>query len=640
MCGIAGVVDRRGNAPSAAVRSMCAAMAHRGPDDDGFHDSPTAVLGMRRLAIIDVAHGAQPVYDEHDRIACVFNGEVYNYPDLQARLRASGHTLAGDGDSACLPHLYQDHGPARFEHLRGMFAIAIWDADQRQLVLARDRVGKKPLYYTQQGDRLWFASELKCLLAVGADQIPRQLDPIALDQYLTYQYVPHPRSILQGIHKLPPGHRLIWNDRGLTVEPFWTLTYAPATGTGAATGTGSSTNAATEAELAEQLRHHILDATRVRLMSERPLGAFLSGGLDSSAVVAAMAQLADGPVKTFSIGFAEDRYNELPHARRVAEQYGTDHHELIVTPDIEGILPRIARMFDEPYADSSAVPSYYLAEMARQHVVVALNGDGGDESLGGYTRYANYLAAGGGRRIPAPLAAAGGRIGQWMVAHPPPIRQLARLGRGLARLAHTDPADRYAQIMSYFTPAQSRELYQADFATSLGDHDPYQLTRNAWAAAGDTDTVNKLLACDVALYLPGDLLPQVDITTMAVSLEARSPLLDHHLVEWAAALPGHLKVRNGTTKYLFKQAVAPWLPHDLIHRKKMGFGIPRDEWLQGPLAPMVHDLLLAPDARTATYLQPTAVRALLDRHAHHGHDGSRIWALLMLELWHREVLEA
>ena len=630
MCGIAGVVDQSRDAPREAVRTMCAAITHRGPDDDGFHDSPAAVLGMRRLAIVDVAHGAQPVYDEHNRIACVFNGEIYNYPDLQARLRASGHMLASDGDSACLPHLYQDHGPAMFEHLHGMFAIAIWDAEQHQLVLARDRMGKKPLYYTQQGNRLWFASELKCLLAVGEHYIPRQLDPVSLDQYLTHQYVPHPRSILQGIHKLPPGHRLIWNERGLTVEPYWRLTYAPA----------GNTPAANEAELAEQLRQHILDATRVRLMSERPLGAFLSGGLDSSAVVAAMAQLADGPVKTFSIGFAEDRYNELPYARRVAEQYGTDHHELVVTPDIEGILPRVARMFDEPYADSSAVPSYYLAEMARRDVVVALNGDGGDESLGGYTRYANYLAAGGGRRIPAPLAAAGGRVGRWMVAHPPPIRQLARIGRGLARLAQADPADRYAQMVSYFTPAQSRELYQPGFAATLGDHDPYQLTRDAWARAGDTDIVNKLLACDMALYLPGDLLPKVDITTMAVGLEARSPLLDHHLVEWAAALPGHLKVRDGTTKYLFKQAVAPWLPHDLIHRQKMGFGIPRDEWLQGPLASMVRDLLLGHDARTAGYLRPDAVRDLIDRHARHGHDGSRIWALLMLELWHREVLEA
>jgi asparagine synthase (glutamine-hydrolysing) len=628
MCGIAGVADRRGNAPAAAVRAMCAAMIHRGPDDDGFHDSPAAVLGMRRLSIIDVAHGAQPVRDEHDQISVVFNGEIYNYPELQTELRACGHQLASDGDSACLPHLYQDHGPGMFTHLRGMFAIAVWDATERQLVLARDRMGKKPLYYTQQGDRLWFASELKCLLAIA--EIPRDIDPIAVDQYLTYQYVPYPRSILQGIHKLPPGHRLIWNDRGLAVEPYWELTYAPA----------GTVPAASEAELAEQLRHHLLEATRIRLMSERPLGAFLSGGLDSSAVVAAMAQFASGPVKTFSIGFAEEEYNELPHARRVAEQYGTEHHELVVEPDIEHILPRIARMFDEPYADSSAVPSYYLAEMARRHVVVALNGDGGDESLGGYTRYATFLQAGGGRRLPRPITAVAGRVGARLVAHPPRNRQLARVGRGLARLAVVEPADRYGQMMSYFTPAQSRQLYRPDFVASLGDHHPYQLTRDAWAAAGDTDTVNRLLACDVALYLPGDLLPKVDITTMAVSLEARSPLLDHHFVEWAATLPGHLKVRNGTTKYLFKKALAPWLPHDLIHRQKMGFGIPRNEWLRGPLAPMVRDLLLAPDARTAGYLQPEAVRALIDRHTAHGNDGARVWALLMLELWHREVLEA
>jgi asparagine synthase (glutamine-hydrolysing) len=627
MCGIAGVADRRGDAPPAAVRRMCDAMSHRGPDDAGFLDSKASVLGMRRLAIIDVAHGAQPVHDENEQISVVFNGEIYNYPLLQRELRARGHHLSSDGDSACLPHLYQDFGTDMFAQLRGMFAIAVWDASERQLVLARDRLGKKPLYYTQQGDRLWFGSELKCLLAV--QEIPRHLDPVSIDQYLTYQYVPHPRTILQGIHKLPPGHRLIWNDRELKVEPYWSLEYAPE----------GARCTATEPELAEQLRSHLLDAVGVRLMSERPLGAFLSGGLDSSAVVAAMARLASGPVKTFSIGFAEDEYNELPYARRVAEQYGTDHHELVVRPEIEHILPRIARMFDEPYADSSAVPSYYLAQMARNHVVVALNGDGGDESLGGYTRYARYLQAVGGRRVPAPVASLGGRLGDRLTAHPPSNRHLARLGRGLARLAVVDPADRYAQMVSYFTPAQSRTLYRPEFALSLGSHDPYALTRNAWRQAGDVDTIDRLLACDVALYLPGDLLPKVDITTMAVSLEARSPLLDHQFVEWAASLPGNMKVRNGTTKYLFKVALEPWLPQDLIHRKKMGFGIPRNEWLRGPLAPMVHDLLLAPDARTGDYLRQSEVCSLVERHGQHGNDGARIWALLMLELWHREVLE-
>jgi asparagine synthase (glutamine-hydrolysing) len=631
MCGIVGVVNLAGSVPAGVARVMSAAITHRGPDSDGFHDSPSAVLGMRRLAIIDVARGAQPVHDETGDIAVVFNGEIYNYPDLQRQLRGRGHSLASDGDTACLPHLYEDHGPALFEHLRGMFAIAVWDEHEQRLLLGRDRLGKKPLYYHRQGNRLWFASELKALLTVA--DIPRTIDPTAVDQYLTYQYVPHPHSILRDIHKLPPGHRLIFDRNGLSVEPYWTLQYAPA-------APAAGADPVDEEALAEELRQHLLEATRIRMVSERPLGAFLSGGLDSSAVVAAMAHLTDQPVATFSIGFAEEAYNELPHARRVAELYGTNHHELVVTPDITDILPRIARMFDEPYADSSAVPSYYLAEMARRHVVVALNGDGGDESLGGYTRYANFLTAGGERRFPAPLARLGGAIGHRLTTRPPRNRHLARFGRVARRMSAAHPADRYAQMMSYFFPWETRQLYQPDFLAAVGPVSPYQRMHDAWDAAGDTDTVNRLLACDVALYLPGDLLPKVDITTMAVSLEARSPLLDHRFVEWAARLPGHLKVRNGTTKYLFKQALEPWLPHDLIHRQKMGFGIPRDEWLQGPLAPMVHDLLLAPDTRIAEYLHADGIRALIDRHSIHGKDGTRVWALLMLELWHREVLEA
>ncbi len=610
---------------------MSAAITHRGPDSDGFHDSPSAVLGMRRLAIIDVAHGAQPVYSETGDIAVVFNGEIYNYPDLQRQLRGRGHSLTSDGDTACLPHLYQDHGPALFEHLRGMFAIAVWDEREQRLTLGRDRVGKKPLYYHRQGSRLWFASELKALLTVA--DIPRTIDPTAVDLYLTYQYVPHPHSILRDVHKLPPGHRLIFDRNGLRVEPYWTLRYADA----------NNNERVDEVGLAEELRDHLLEATRIRMVSERPLGAFLSGGLDSSAVVAAMARLTDRPVSTFSIGFAEEAYNELPHARRVAELYGTNHHELVVTPDITDILPRIARMFDEPYADSSAVPSYYLAEMARQHVVVALNGDGGDESLGGYTRYARFLQLGGMRRFPAPVARSAARVLGALGARVPGDRLATVVSRGARAaqfLATRDPADRYAQMVSYFTPDASRHLYQPDVLAEVGSSDPYQLTRDAWGAAASADVVNRLLACDVALYLPGDLLPKVDITTMAVSLEARSPLLDHQFMEWAARLPGHLKVRDGTTKYLFKQALSPWLPHDLIHRQKMGFGIPRNEWLRGPLVPMIHELLLAPDTRIATVIRPDAIRALVDRHAAQGNDGSRLWALLMLELWHREVLEA
>ena len=607
---------------------MCDAIAHRGPDDDGFGWGEGFVLGMRRLAIIDVSHGQQPVYDESHRITSVFNGEIYNFREIQGRLRASGHRLASESDSECIPHLYEQYGPDLVHQLRGMFSIAVWDSGERTLLLARDRVGKKPLYYFEDGSRLWFASELKALLV--NPRVPREVDPVALDHYLTYQYVPHPMSIFKGVRKLPPGHRLIWRDGVSTVERYWSLEYA------------NRTEVVSESEeaLAGELRDKILDATQARMISERPLGAFLSGGLDSSAVVAAMARVSNAPIKTFSIGFDDESYNELKFARQVADLYGTEHHEMIVKPDIENVLPKIARMFDEPFADSSAVPSFYLAEMARREVVVALNGDGGDEAFGGYSRYQQFVASGGNRRFPAPVARFAAAMGRLPAAVFPDGRLSSRIKRVTSRIAEVDPAIRYGRMVSYFVPEESRALYRPEFARQVEDADPYRLTQEAWSAAGDTDVVNRLLACDVALYLPGDLLPKVDITTMSVSLEARSPLLDQALMEWSAALPGHYKVRGGVTKYLFKRAMEPWLPESLIHRKKMGFGIPRNEWIAGPLAPMVDDLLRSPDSRIYTYMEPQAVGDLIDRHARTGSFGPQIWALLMLELWHREVLES
>ena len=628
MCGIAGVAGDVNQHHRDSVRTMCAALRHRGPDDEGFFNASGISMGMRRLAIIDVAHGQQPTTSESGEVVAVFNGEIYNYRSLQKQLRSVGHQLASDSDSECLPHLYEDHGSDMLAHLRGMFGLAIWDGRSGELMLARDRVGKKPLFYWIDGRRIWFASELKAILAVPGS--PRDIDPTAVDLYLTYQYVPQPWSIMRGINKLPPAHALRWRDARADLRRYWDLEYAKS-------GTPPPSS---EAELAEELRQRLQESTSIRMTSERPLGAFLSGGLDSSAVVAAMARSSSRPVSTFSIGFEEDAYNELPYARQVAELYGTNHHELVVKPDIEHILPKVARMFDEPFADSSAVPSYYVAEMARRDVVVALNGDGGDESLGGYQRYADFLKFGGRRRFPAPVTDTAAKVGGWMERHPPRNRHLAQVGRGLNRLGASEPWVRYGQMMSYFLPRDSAALYRPEFATKLGSASPYALMKNAWNAAGDTDVTNRLLACDIALYLPGDLLPKVDITTMAVSLEARSPLLDHEFMEWSAALSGDLKVRRGTTKWLMKKALKPWLPQDLIHRKKMGFGIPREEWIRGPLKPVVHDLILAPDARISHYLDQVAVRDLVERNEQHGNLGARVWALLMLELWHREVQEA
>ena len=412
MCGIAGLASA-GRPDAGLVRRMCDTLVHRGPDGSGFHDDDHAALGMRRLAIIDVAGSQQPVYNEDRTVAAVFNGELYNFPELREDLRRRGHRFVTNGDSECLVHLYEDYGDDLVHHLRGMFAFAIWDAAARRLLLARDRVGKKPLYWREDGASLAFGSELKALVADPA--VHRRIDPVALHHYLTYQYVPAPWSIYQGIQKLPPGHLLSWQDGVTKVSRYWRLdcTQRPVTSI---------------PEAAEQLRYLLLDATKVRMLSERPLGAFLSGGLDSSAVVAAMARQTSGPVKTFSIGFEDGQFDERAHARRLAEFYGTDHQEFVVTPAAMDVLPTLAWHFDEPFADASAIPSFYVARMSSQHVTVVLTGDGGDESFGGYQRYALMGMTG---RIPVPTFARPRAARPWFF-HRPAQRAwfMAQVGSG------------------------------------------------------------------------------------------------------------------------------------------------------------------------------------------------------------------
>jgi len=605
---------------------MCKSLTHRGPDAQGLHEDPDLALGMRRLSIIDVAHGEQPVYNESRQIVVVFNGEIYNFRVLQEALRRQGHVLGSESDSECIPHLYEEYGLDFVQHLRGMFAIALWDGKRRRLVLARDRLGKKPLYYREDPYGVAFASELKALLTDPATD--RTVDEVAISQYLTYQYVPAPRSALMSVRKLAPGHIAVHEDGRLTTSRYWHLNYAAA----------GQRETVSEAELCEELRKRLLDCVGVRLVSERPLGAFLSGGLDSSAIVAAMSRLATGRVKTFSIGFDEESHNELPFARQVADLYGTDHHELVVRPDVLDILPLLARSFDEPYADSSAIPSYYLAAMARESVVVALNGDGGDEALGGYARYQHYLHA-SPRRLPSLMTQLLLRGGQALAPWGERSRVFRRASHAALLLAESEPARRYARFLSYFRPEEKQALLSDEFAERVAHDDSYDIVEDIWRAHEATDPVNRLLAVDTYTYLPGDLLPKVDITTMAVSLEARSPLLDHTFVEWAASLPGDYKVRAGKTKYLLKEALEPWLPQSLIHRKKMGFGVPLAAWLRGPLREVMHDLLTDQTARNRGWFRPESVDRLLAEHMAGQDRASHLYALVMLEMWHREVLD-
>jgi asparagine synthase (glutamine-hydrolysing) len=621
MCGIAGLASA-GRPDAGLVRRMCDTLVHRGPDGSGFHDDDHAALGMRRLAIIDVAGSQQPVYNEDRTVAAVFNGELYNFPELREDLHRRGHRFVTNGDSECLVHLYEDYGDDLVHHLRGMFAFAIWDAPARRLLLARDRVGKKPLYWREDGASLFFGSELKALVADPA--VHRRIDPVALHHYLTYQYVPAPWSIYQGIQKLPPGHLLNWQDGVTKVSRYWRLD-------------SSQRRVTSVPEAAEQLRCLLLDATKVRMLSERPLGAFLSGGLDSSAVVAAMARQTSGPVKTFSIGFDHAQFDEREHARRLAEFYGTDHQEFVVTPAAMDVLPTLAWHFDEPFADASAIPSFYVARMSSQDVTVVLTGDGGDESFGGYQRYALMGMTG---RIPVPTIARPRLhdLGTFIVRHSQPGSWPMSAGRVGQVLSEPVPR-RYARMMSYFTPEQKLDLYAGALRDQLADVDSYELLYEAYAESRARSDVGRLMDVDVQTYLPGDLLAKVDITTMACSLEARSPFLDHHLMEWAASLPGRLKVRSWTTKFLLKQAMLPWLPADLVTRRKQGFGVPIASWLRTELRDLAWDVLTDQTARSRGLFRPEAVSALLSEHEQGSDHSTRIWALIQFELWHRNFID-
>ncbi|MGP3965778.1 asparagine synthase (glutamine-hydrolyzing) [Nonomuraea sp. 3N208] len=618
MCGIAGMVSTCQPDPD-LVRRMCEEIVHRGPDGTGFHFDEHAALGMRRLAIVDLATGDQPVYNEDGQVVAVFNGEIYNFVDLRKALDARGHRLQSAGDSECLVHLYEEYGTDMVHQLRGMFAFAIWDRKHGRLLLARDRVGKKPLYWRSDNDSIWFGSELKSL--ERDPRLRRDVDPIALHHYLSYQYVPAPWSIYKGVNKLPPGHLLIWEGGQVTVRRYWELSSTPR----------QVTN---EAEEEERLRELLLEATRIRMASERPIGAFLSGGIDSSAVVAAMAMQSPQPVKTFCIGFEESKYDERRKARMVADRYDTDHHELVVTSRLLDVLPRIAWHFDEPFADSSAIPSFYVAHLGQQHVAVALNGDGGDESFGGYQRYILMGKSGWIPQMPGAVAAISGRIGDLIAERSTSGSLFRRLG-WLMQFAAERPSQRYARLMSAFTPKSKIEIYSDELRDLLVEVDSYRLLDEAFQQSRAETDLGRILDVDIATYLPGELLVKVDITTMANSLEARSPFLDHHLMEWAAGLPIDYKVRNGKTKLLLKRAISPWLPKEILTSPKQGFGVPLASWLRGELRELAFDVLTDDTARHRGLFRPAVVRDLLHHHIAGADHSVRLWTLLQLELWYR-----
>lgn len=616
MCGIIGVVAAPGHAapPDEIGRAMNERIRHRGPDDDGFYRDAHALLGMRRLAIIDVAGGHQPMHNADRSVQLVFNGEIYNYRELRAELAARGHMFYSHSDSEVIVQAYEAWGEACFERLHGMFAIALWDTRRQTLLLARDRFGEKPLFYGDDGTRIAFASELKSLLALPGFR--RELDTEAIHAYVCYGYVPAPRSIFAGVSKLAPGHYLRYADGGASLHRYYALAFAPKT-------------ALSEADAEEELARRLDEAVGSRLVSDVPFGAFLSGGLDSSVVVALMAQRMGQPVKTFSIGFREDSFNELSDARRVAEHLGTEHHELMVEPDAAGLLQQLVWYLDEPFADSSAIPTFLVSRLARRHVTMVLTGDGGDEAFAGYDRYLRYLSL---RRLGAakPLAASLAGLAGALLPGP----RGYRLGRIGERLALPFPDDYLSGV------ALTRADIARDLLGEAAGGAAYYAAAPRLTVGGD-EPLDRIVALDIDGYLPDDILVKLDRMAMANSLEGRAPLLDHRVVEFAASLPADLRIRGGRGKHLLRQVARRWLPAAVLDKPKQGFAIPLATWFRGPLRALAADVFASRAFRERGLMNAAAADRYLAAHVAGAADyGETLWLILSLELWARRYLDA
>ncbi len=627
MCGICGPVNHEAGttADPALIRRMLAALAHRGPDGEGIHVEGNVGLGHRRLAIIDLSPAAaQPMPNEDKTLWITFNGEIYNFQELRRDLEARGHRFRSHADGEVILHLYEEYGTDCLRHLRGMFAFGLWDGTRRRLFLARDRVGKKPLVYFQDTRRFLFASEPKAILQDPA--VPIEPDPQAIHHYLTYGYVPGSLSAFRGIQKLPPAHYLVVKNGTVSTERYWKLRYGPK-------------RELTEGEACEELLARLREAVRLRLISDVPLGALLSGGIDSSTVVALMAEQSASRVKTFSIGFEEAAYDEREAAASVAARFGTEHHAFVVRPDATALLPSLVWHYNEPFADSSAIPTYYLAQVTRPHVTVALSGDGGDEAFGGYERYVAHALACRADRFLGPLRPALAALGAALPqgADGRGLRYRAR--RFLEALA-APPADRYARWMVHFTAEQKAALSTPEFTAATGDADSLALLREAFTATDAEGPVEAAMAADVARYLPEDLLVKLDVATMAHGLEARCPFLDQDVLEFAARLPVQWKVCGMAKKVLLRRALRDLLPPEILARPKQGFGVPIDVWFRGALKDLAFDTLLSPRATARGLFRPAAVRQLLEEHVSGRADRHyQLWNLLMLELWHRMFID-
>ena len=624
MCGICGIVSKDKQVSQSVIQKMASVMDYRGPDDEGYSFFGNAGLGHRRLSVIDITGGHQPMSNEDGTLFLVCNGEIYNFKQLRDLLENKGHRIKTRSDNEIILHLYEEYKTECLKYLRGMFAFGIWDNRKKTLFLARDRLGKKPLVYSLYNEDLYFASEIKALLEVN--EISREIDHTAIDLYLAYQAIPSPYTVFKKIKKLPPGHFLIWNNGSIDIRRYWHIDFT------------KKLKLSDENQYMEAMWEKLKESTKIRMVSDVPLGAFLSGGIDSSTIVGLMSEFSDHPVKTFSVGFEESDFSELQYARVVARRFNTSHNEFIVKPDIISILPKLVWHYNEPFGDSSMVPTYYVARETKKYVTVALNGDGGDENLAGYTRYWQTQVLEKIYNIYKKNPFLRKEILKFFVRqyNRHPSSTFNRIWKWLDDVEKSGFDYAYARRLIAFSNDLKNKFYSEEMKEKVQNSDCLALVRDIWSSAGDICLLEKMLATDFNLYLPDVLMVKMDIACMANSLEARSPFLDNEFVELMASFPADLKVRRMTSKYILKRKLKGFLPEEIISRKKMGFGIPVGRWFRKELKQFVNEILLDNASLSRGYFDPQAVMKMVEDHTSGRIDHtSRIWLLIILEMWHK-----
>jgi len=626
VCGIAGILYKENRSVNTdLLKKMTDTLIHRGPDDEGFYISKDRNfgLGFRRLSIIDLNTGHQPISNEDGSVWVGLNGEIYNFLELKEILQKRGHNFSTKTDTEVLVHLYEESGTDCVQYLRGMFAFCIWDEKNKTLFMARDRAGKKPLVYFESNGNIIFASEAKAILQ--HPDIVSGIDYKSMDHYMTYGYSFPGRTMFSNIKKLPPAHYLVYDKNGIKIEKYWSLDYSDKLKT-------------PESEYKNLIMGNIREAVRLRMISDVPLGALLSGGVDSSIIVALMSEFSNRPIKTFSIGFDERNYSELNYATLIAKRFNTEHHEFIVKPDVLGILPKLIWHYNEPFGDSSCIPTYYVANMARKHVTVVLNGDGGDESFAGYERYIAFKFSKQLKLIPKPILKSAYyslcKINRMFKNKE--TAKISKIGTFVNILTSYDKKYIYPRLISFFTPEEKELLYSESFKKHITGSYSFDFLADIMKTFEKYDPVDRVMATDISTYLPEDLLVKMDIAAMANSLEGRSPFLDHKVMEMAAKIPAGLKLKGVTTKYILKKSMRGIIPDEVLTRNKMGFGVPLAKWFRSDLKDFVYEILLSDEFIDRGFFNKQFVKAILDNHVSEKQNNShKIWALLNFELWYR-----